>query len=227
MFIGVVTRGKYGRRLLATVAKYTDHIISSTSISQDIPDFIDDPVSYIDGLGIDESILSSDLIITFSLHPDITPEIILRAARSGSKAVIVPGGASLAGDPDLLKQISETYDIMILIEDICCEIGDDINNTINEFTSRMGRPKLKVQITDGKISDVTVIRGAPCGSTWWMAERLIGVLADEAPARAGLLIQQYPCRAVRGTRGGIHRSAQLHKEALVQAINSAVDYQGN
>jgi len=37
---------------------------------------------------------------------------------------------------------------------------------------------------------------------------------EEAPAYAGLLVQQYPCRAVRGTAGGIHKAAQLHKKAV-------------
>ena len=108
-----------------------------------------------------------------------------------------------------------------MIEEICCEVGSDMDNTISEFTSILGIPLLEVQIENGKISDVKVIRGAPCGSTWWMGEQLKGVLVNDAPARAGLLIQQYPCRAIRGTLGGIHRSAQLHKKAIEDAIRKS------
>ncbi len=216
--IGVVTRGKYGMRLLDTIAQYTGFTSASVSIPIMLPKFIDDPALLVNGLGLNEEVLSSDLIITYSLHPDITPEIVLRAARAGSKAVLIPGGRSRAGDPGQLRRISEQYNIKLVIEDICCEIGDDANSTINEFNSILGSPLLEVQVDDGMISDVRVIRGAPCGSTWWMAEQLKGVLLDEAPAKAGLLIQQYPCRAVRGTLGGIHRSAQLHKMAVEDAI---------
>ncbi len=117
-----------------------------------------------------------------------------------------------------MKEISAQYGTRILVEDICCEIGDDTDPTINEFASVLGRPKLEVQVGDGKISNVKVICGAPCGSTWWMAEHLKGVPVSEAPAWAGLLVQQYPCRAVRGTMGGIHLSAELHKQAVEAAI---------
>lgn len=218
--IGVVTRGKYGMRLLDTITQYTGFTATSVSIPIIIPKFIDDPASLVNGMALNEEVLSSDLIITYSLHPDITPEIVLRAARAGSKAVLIPGGRSRAGDPGQLRRISEQYHIKLVIEDICCEIGDDTDSTINEFNSILGTPLLEVRVDDGIISDVRVIRGAPCGSTWWMAEQLNGVLVDEGPAKAGLLIQQYPCRAIRGTLGGIHRSAQLHKKAVEDAVRT-------
>ncbi|MFZ3149882.1 MAG: DUF166 family protein, partial [Methanothrix sp.] len=34
----------------------------------------------------------------------------------------------------------------------------------------------------------------------------------------GLFCQQYPCRAVRGTPGGIHTSGDLHKDAMERAL---------
>ncbi|MCK4937608.1 MAG: DUF166 domain-containing protein [Methanosarcinales archaeon] len=216
--IGVITRGKYGVRLLHTLTAYTEFRITSADIPQTLPDLIDELAHFVDNLNLDTAVLSSDLLITYSLQPDITPEIVRRAARSGAKAVIIPGGWSNAGDPMELEKISEQYGTRILVEDICCEIGEDADPTVNEFTSVLGRPLLDVHIVDGKVSDVKVIRGAPCGSTWWMAEQLKGMPISEASARAGLLVQQYPCRAVRGTGGGIHRSAELHKQALKDAI---------
>jgi len=54
-----------------------------------------------------------------------------------------------------------------------------------------------------------------------MAEGLKGTSIIDAPAKAGLLIQQYPCRAVRGNQGCINESAQLHKDAVAKAIEKA------
>jgi len=216
--IGVITRGKYGRRLLDTLAAHTKFKVTSADIPKTLPNLIDEPAPFVDNLDLDTAVLSSDLLITYSLQPDITPEITRRAARSGAKAVIIPGSWSNAGDPWELERISKQYGTRILVEDICCEIGEDADLTVNKFASVLGRPLLEVQVVDGKVSDVKVICGAPCGSTWWMAEQLKGVPVSEAPARAGLLVQQYPCRAVRGTRGGIHRSAELHKQAVEDAI---------
>lgn len=219
LFIGIVARGKYGSRLLNTIIKNTNFKVSITSIPSSLPDLIDDPSSFVDDMLIDANVLSADLVITYSLHPDITPEIVRRAAEMGVKAVIIPGGLSRAGDPHLLDDISKKYNIRILIEDICCAIGRDEDPIVDEFASRLGTPELEIRVKEGSISGVKVIRGAPCGSTWWMAEGLTGVPIQEASARAGLLVQQYPCRAVRGTTDGIHRSAQLHKKALEDAIN--------
>ena len=75
-----------------------------------------------------------------------------------------------------------------------------------------------VETKEGRITSVKVIRGSPCGGTWHVAQGLVGKTVEEAPALAGLLCQQYPCRAVRGTPGGIHTSADLHKHALEKAL---------
>jgi hypothetical protein len=216
--IGVITRGKYGTRLLDTIETYTDFVTRSDSIPSILPDFIEDPASFVEDLALDNDVFGMDLVITYSLHPDITPEIVNRAARAGTKAVIIPGGRSLAGDPNILRGISQKYNIRVVIEDICCAICSNKNPVINEFSSRLGCPELQIKIRDDKINEVEVIKGAPCGSTWWMATNLIGVPVSDAPAKAGLLVQQYPCRAVRGTREGIHISALLHKNAMEDAI---------
>ncbi|HUW67609.1 MAG TPA: DUF166 family protein [Candidatus Nanoarchaeia archaeon] len=216
--IGVITRGKYGARLLNTIEKYTDFVTKSDSIPLILPNFIEDPASFVDDLALDNHVFGMDLVITYSLHPDVTPEIVNRAAQAGTKAVIIPGGRYRAGDPHVLDEISKRHNIRILIEDICCAICSDTNPEVKEFSSRLSCPVLQIEIADDKISEVIVIKGAPCGSTWLMAKNLIGVPVIDAPAKAGLLVQQYPCRAVRGTWEGIHNSAQLHKKAMEDAI---------
>ncbi|MCL7413215.1 MAG: DUF166 domain-containing protein [ANME-2 cluster archaeon] len=221
--IGVITRGKYGKRLLDTITSHTEFTVSSTPIPSTLPDLIDEPASFVDNLNLDPCVLSSDLVITYSLHPDIAPEMARRAACSGAKAIIIPGGWSNAGDPRELERISERYKTRIVVEDICCEMENDTNPIISEFASMLGRPLLEVQVESGKIREVKVIRGAPCGSTWWMAKQLKGAPVSEAPARGGLLIQQYPCRAMRGVGGGIHRSARLHRQAVEKAIENNLE----
>ena len=170
-----------------------------------------------DNFDIDPMVLSSELLITYNLHPDTTPEIVKRAASAGSKSILIQGGWARAGSPKQMKEIYAQYGTRILVEDICCDTGGDTDSAdpiINEFVSVLGSPRLEVQLEDRKISDVKVLCGAPCGSTWWMAEHLKGIPVSEAPACAGLFVQQYLCRAVRGTMGGIHLSAELHKQAV-------------
>jgi hypothetical protein len=53
-----------------------------------------------------------------------------------------------------------------------------------------------------------------------MAKEIVGVPVKDAPPKAGLLVQHYPCRASRGDLGGIHESGELHKQALIKALEN-------
>jgi hypothetical protein len=216
--IGVVTRGKYGHRLIKNIKINSKFSISSIELPESLPDFIEYPQEFIEGLNPDKKILSSDLVITFTLHPDLTPEIVRLAGENGARAVIIAGSMSKAGGCEELDDLSRKYDMHIEVHEICCEIKNCGNEVVDKFASRFASPEVKIAAKDGLISKVEVIRGAPCGSTQHMAKGLIGKSIEDAPAYAGLLVQQYPCRAVRGTRGGIHKAAQLHKNAVENAL---------
>ena len=216
--IGVVTRGKYGRRLIENIESNSQFGISSIELPESLPDFIEDPKEFIKGLNLNKKVLSSDLVIAYTLHPDLTSEIISIAAENGARAVIIAGSMSKAGGCEKLDELSGKYNIHIEVHEICCEIGDCGNDIVNRFASFFGTPQVNIIVRNGFVSKVNVIRGAPCGSTQHMARGLIGKSIEDAPAYAGLLVQQYPCRAVRGTKGGIHKAAQLHKKAVEIAM---------
>ncbi len=215
--IGVISRGKYGLRLIENIKKNSDFKVSSIQIPEQLPDFIEAPGDFLAGLNLDKSVFSSDLVIAYTLHPDLTPEIVRLAGESGAHAVIIAGGAARAGGLSELKNLSEQYNIHVEVHEICCDIEKCGNNVVDEFASCFGMPELRITTKGGLVSNVEVLRGAPCGSTWHMAKGLSGISAKDAPAKAGLLVQQYPCRALRGIKGGIHKAAQLHKKAVKKA----------
>ena len=216
--IGVVTRGKYGRRLIGNIEPNSDFQVSSIELPESLPDFIEDPQEFIASLNLNRKVLSSDLVIAYTLHPDLTPEIIRLAGESGARAVIIAGGMSRAGGKEELAGLSLKYNMHIEVHEICCEIEKCGNAVVDEFASCCGRPQVKITTKDGLISKVEVICGAPCGSTKHMAKGLVGSGVKDAPARAGLLVQQYPCRAQRGIRGGIHKAAEIHKKTVEKAL---------
>ncbi|TGC09720.1 DUF166 domain-containing protein [Methanolobus halotolerans] len=215
--IGVITRGKYGKRLIGTIVSRTGLDVVSAALPESIPDFIDEPEVFLEEIDLENTVFRSDILITYSLHPDLTMAIAQKAGKEGVRSLIVPGGAAKAPVIEL-DQIAKQYGMYIEIEEICCTLSD--NPAISDFTSKLARPVLEIDTDGNRISAVRVIRGAPCGSTWHMAEKLIGTKIEEAPSRAGLLIQQYPCRAARGTLGGIHKSADIHKETVEEAIRA-------
>jgi hypothetical protein len=216
--IGVITRGKYGPRLVENIQKNSDFLVSSTELPGSLPDFIEEPGKFVAALKLDKKVLSADIVIAYTLHPDLTPEIARLAGEMGARAVIIAGGSARAGGASELMKISKEYDIHIEIHEICCAPDSSPENTVNTFISCFGRPKVRITTQSGIISSVEVVRGAPCGSTWYMAKGLEGTGVEDAPAKAGLLVQHYPCRALRGIKGGIHKAAQLHKKAVEAAL---------
>ena len=216
--IGVLTRGKYGKRLIANIRKNSDFDVISQELPETMPEFIDEPIEFVEKLLLDTTVFSRDLVIAYILHPDITPELVRLAGENGAKAMIIAGGMARAGSHTELMEIAKKYNMHVEVHEICCEIDKCGNNIIDEFASCFGKPELKITTKNGLVSNVEVIRGAPCGSTWHAANGLVGTDVNEAPAKSGLIVQQYPCRAVRGIKGGIHKAAELHKKAVENAI---------
>lgn len=218
MLVGVVKRGKYGERLIDTIKKHTDFQVVSAEVPQYLPGFIEDPEEFVKSLNLNPDLFRADLLILYTFHPDITPEIVRMAGERGVKAVIVPGGMARAGSIGELERIAEKYNVHIEVDEICCTLEKCGVPAVDEFAEALGKPVFEVETKDGRIYGVKVLRGSPCGGTWHVAEGLKGKTVEEAPALSGLLCQQYPCRAVRGTPGGIHTSADLHKHAMEKAL---------
>jgi len=218
MLVGVVRRGKYGERLLETILRHTDFQVVSVEVPEVLPDFIEDPEEFVKDLNLDPKIFQADLLILYTLHPDLTPEIVRMAGEMGVKAAIIPGGIGRAGSIGELEKIADKYGIHIEVDEICCTLEKCGIPEVDEFAKKLGRPELEVQTKDGRISRVNVLRGSPCGATWHAAEGVVGKSVAEAPSMTGLFCQQYPCRAVRGTPGGIHTSGDLHKDAMERAL---------
>lgn len=215
--IGVITRGKYGHRLIESVKEHSGLSVVTADLPELVPLFIEEPDEFLEGLNFDRNVFSADILVTYSLHPDLTSAIAKLAAKAGVKSLIVPGGPSRASVPEL-KKISETSGMDVEVDEICCTLEPNAFN--QPFAEIFGSPVLKVRTENGKIAEVKVIRGAPCGSTWHMAKEIVGVPVEDAPPKAGLLIQHYPCRAARGDLGGIHESGEMHKQALIKALEN-------
>ncbi|MGD0951075.1 MAG: DUF166 domain-containing protein [Methanotrichaceae archaeon] len=218
MRVGVVKRGKYGERLIETIRQQTDFEVVTADIPELLPGFIEDPEEFLKGLNLDLRVFQSDILILYTFHPDLTPSIVKLAGERGVKAVVIPGGMGRAGSIGELEDLARKYGIHIEVDEICCTLEKCGIPAVDAFAERLGSPVFDVETKDGRMTSVKVVRGSPCGGTWHVAQGLVGKTVEEAPALAGLLCQQYPCRAVRGTPGGIHTSADLHKHALEKAL---------
>jgi len=214
--IGILLRGKYGRRAMEMIARRFN--VVSYELPAELPPVIDEPEEIVES--IPEEVLSADILLSYALHPDINLEVIRLAAEKGARLVILPGG-SKSGSRAQIKEFADRYGIRVLWEDICCATPYIEDEDIREFIDAYGMPEFEVEIENGVIRDVRVKRGAICGSSFFVAEKLRGVSVEEAPSKAGYFTQIYPCYASRGIDGKIHRAANVHKRAIEKAIERA------
>ena len=100
-----------------------------------------------------------------------------------------------------------------------CDLEENGNPIFDEFVSEFGKPIVEIKFKEGKVTDVQVLRSSPCGSTFFVAEEMIGKDVEGLPVLAGLGIQHYPCRAPKmrlftDDECKKEMAANFHKDAL-------------
>ena len=84
-------------------------------------------------------------------------------------------------------------------------------------------PEFSVKTAGGKIVDIKIIRGAPCGATWKASERILNLSLQDAVERIGLETQFF-CKADPSAwdpiygKSPVHLAGELHKAALSRAM---------
>jgi hypothetical protein len=214
--IGVVLRSSTREKDIDLMKRH--FLVKKLKIPEELPELIEEPEKY---LPVDDDFFDVDMIVSYASHPDINLELIKMAGKRGVKLIIFSGGAK-AGSYIQLKEEGEKYRVRVLWEEICCATPKLEDDRFSEFFEYFGTPEFEVRVEDGKIVDAKVKRGAFCGATFFVAEKIKGLGIEEAPTKAGYFTQIFPCYATRGVDGGIHRAARVHKRAVEKAIDIAM-----
>lgn len=84
-----------------------------------------------------------------------------------------------------------------------------------------------MDIKEGVIADVRVVRGASCAASWEAGRKLIGVKVEDAERQMGLEAQFF-CSAdpagwdpIHG-KSPVHFAGKVHSRALARAIEEAL-----
>jgi len=134
---------------------------------------------------------------------------------------IIPAEAKIAdvvlnytGHPEILFWLKEAKKIFTPsptllpnVISLTCFCSEDI---VDIF----GRPRFELKIESGVIKKVKVITTAPCGATFEVAKKLIGLNIEEAPQKAGLYAQFY----CTGKKDTLHCAGMMHLNALKEKI---------
>ncbi len=237
-----IVSGEYGRRHVENIHAHGPEAwtLQTWQAPAVLPPIVDYPEDH-----LPDALPAADLILSFGEHKgvaELLPEI---ARMTGASAVLAPVdnenwlprglarqlrgwladmGVACA-TPKPLCSLTETHYDLARRERV-----DYDEPHIAAFARHFGRPALKLTI-DPETRTITaaeVTRDAVCGCARHVAEGLVGVSADDAEEKAGLLHHHYPCLASMGIDPGysdtlMHVSGNILKDDVLAQVKPFKD----
>ena len=221
----VFTQGSYGERILDNIYRRAPRnwAIDHESLPDVLPPIVEEPGKIVSGLELggewDLVLFLGESSSAFSLLPTILKYV-------STSAVIAPvddySWLPLGLEQQIRSEMENSGVTSVFPRTFCTLVPVGVP-PIDEFAQFFGLPSLRLEVEGGRVRHVEVLRGAPCGSTWYMAEKLDGVSVEKAGSRAATLTQTSPCLASRGVErlfgdASIHVAGRLTKKAVEDAI---------
>jgi thymidylate synthase len=197
-------------------------------------DFIEDVDPY-----LPKDIPQADIAIVMNVHPDILFGLLPKLKEAGVKGIIgcseKPKELPL-GQRKQLEELGANLGIeTAFAKPFCAMRPDPAKPNIAAFLEKagIGDPLIEVALQksrEGKnhIVAANVVRSAPCGSTWFVAKRLLGLEPDQPDIRERIseAHHAYPCTASmdRDTELGdtiLHKGGYIIRDAVENAFKKA------
>ncbi len=234
--LGIIT-GEYGERHLSNVRQHAPQswTIHEWRAPARFPIVIDYPDEF-----VPDDLPPADLILSFpevSAVAELIPDVV---RVTGASAVIAAVDNEAWLPRGLARQLRgwlERMGIVCVTPKPLCSLTETHFGTarrqyipyedplIAEFARYFGRPDLRLTIdSDSRtVTEVEVNRDAVCGCARFVAERLVGVSADDAEQEAGLLHHHYPCLASMGIDADfgdtlMHVSGNVLKDNVAEQV---------
>jgi len=208
MKITVFEQNGSGQHKITGIEQYGSGIEINEIISIDefLPDFVDAPEEYIDDS------FAADLVLDYLTHPDLSHYLV-----SLCKKKKIPIVASGKKNEDALTPFT------------CCGLGR--HRGLGNYGEQFGFPEYRVELDGNRITSLEVLRGAPCGATWEIVSKVIGIDIEEAMTLLPREIQ-YKCTAnpsrfdpITG-KSPVHFAGYVHRAALKKAIDKERKVEG-
>ncbi len=172
------------------------------SIDENFPEVVDFPEQYID------KNFDCNLVLNFLTHPDMS-DYLVDLCEKKSIPIVTTGKPGKGYTPFT-----------------CCGLGKSEN--LGEYGDQFGFPEYVVSVENSKITNIEVLRGAPCGATWEAIVGIVGCTIKDALNKLPLKVQQN-CFAnpsafdpISG-KSPVHYAGYVHIAALKKAIEVAAE----
>ncbi len=236
----ILIQGTYGQRIADNIEanKPEGWQVSVWNVPPIQEAIIDEPEQY-----LPRDLPEADLILHLGESAQAAQLLPAVVKRSGAEGVIASIDSSawipLGLRNQLRRELGEKGVTIVFPEPLCSLDEEKVgfyeanrqpytSAVISEFARHFGRPELSLKLDEqGRIKEANVLRGAPCGSSGYTVRRIIGLKADEAVPKAGLMCLHYPCLAsmqFEQTDNGVdtimHTSGRVFNEAMERALDS-------
>jgi thymidylate synthase len=212
MRILAIVSGEYGLRHVENIRRHgpPHWTVETWRAPAVFPLVMDYPEDYLPA-----SLPAADLILHFGEHKGIAELIPDMAKMTGARAVLAPVDNESWLPRGLARQLRGWLEAMNVVcatpKPLCSLTETDYGVTrrqriayqdalIAEFAHYFGQPDLELEVDAETrlITSARVKRDAVCGCACYVAERLVGISADDAETQAGLLHHHFPCLASMG-----------------------------
>ena len=212
MRILAIINSDYGVRHLNNITQYAPPTweINQWRAPVYFPVVIDYPEDF-----IPSELPPSDLILSFAEHKSVAELIPDIAKLTGAKAVVAAIDNENSLPRGLARQLRDWLEKMNVAcatpKPLCSLTEKDYwvtrrqrleydSSLIAEFAHYFGKPEFSITVDpqSRKITQVKVRRDATCGCARHVAQKLVGLSADEAEYEAGMAHHHYPCLASMG-----------------------------
>jgi len=255
--IVIFYNGEFGERLVGNLVNYSgfciscgdactqcrggkfcsaDDIVSIIEMPdpESLGDFIDDVDPY-----LPKNIPQAEIAVVVNVHPDILFGMLPKLKEAGIKGII--GGSEKPkelplGQRKQLEELAASLGMEASFAKPFCALRPDPSKPIiAKFLSEagIGEPLIDVAVQKSREGKDTIVaadvrRSAPCGSTWFVAKRLLGLETDQPDLRERISAAHhaYPCTGSmeRDTELGdtvLHKGGYIIRESVEDAIKKA------
>jgi hypothetical protein len=232
-----IVSGEYGGRHVDNVRRHgpdgwTVEVWQAPAV---LPPMIDYPEDY-----VPEDLPAADLVVSFAEHKgvaELIPDVVRITAGRAVIAAVDNEAWLPRGLARQLRAWLEDMGVVCVTPKPLCSLTENRYGVarrtwidyddplIAEFARYFGRPELALTVDPSSrtITAADVRRDAVCGCARFVAERLVGVSADDAEQEAGLLHHHYPCLASMGIDADfgdtlMHVSGNVLKDGVAEQV---------
>ncbi len=207
--------GRYPERVIEYLSALAPERVDAYQVPQSLPTTLEAAESLPNELG------SGDVVIALSIHPELLLAIPELVSGAGARALIAPLDGPATLKPQHQRQLAQDcrrFGLEVSLPQPFCALAPQ-SPVLTEFCEEfgLGAPEVRLEVSGGKVAAVDVVRGAPCGMTDFVAERLIGLAArSDLAARAEHWHSLFPCLGSAEPDAATHQSSYTTALALTR-----------